>query len=410
MNNITGIRNRTIFNRAFNRDGGGGKKWWHHSDLDKTFLLAAYRDLTRNDLVITSQRQELDDLFQSVLGEELSIPQTFKRLFSGSQFSEYHRALVFMFAKYINVLPVSELGVIFEAGINRVVSQPFIPGSWPVRSKERRFFVPAVFTDKDAAADLALPIGYGQTIDQPSLVKLILEKAEIKPGDMVLEIGSGSGWVLAQLSHLVGERGRVFGAERVPKLRERGRSVLNSLGYTNIEFFEIDEKGFPLGLTEQMADAIDTIIISAEVPWDGTGYPFLERLAKYVKESGRIIFPANGAMKIIVGGGESRILMKNLFTGVAFVPLIIEKKLQLMLDEILLPHDYASQLQALLGLVETGEGVDLLIDKMRETGQQELQNMVIGTLQTTIDYYNGTEQKAAAFELQQVLNRVRIIK
>lgn len=86
-----------------------------------------------------------------------------------------------------------------------------------MRAAPRKFFVPAKLRGR-AYEDAALPIGYGQTISQPSTVVFILELLEADEGHVVLEAGYGSGWQTALLAHLVGVGGRVHAFEIVPQL------------------------------------------------------------------------------------------------------------------------------------------------------------------------------------------------
>lgn len=386
------LRNRTPFVRAFNRRpegpgnilrGGGGGEEIYLGDAGRLFLLAVFPDLIhgQGDRLFLPQRETLERLFQDTLQEKISVAELFRRLAGDLQLIAYHRNLLSVLCGMEGNAFVRGKGIDVNAHINSILSRPYIPEKWPAGVQHRRFFVPAVYTDVDVAADNPLLIGYGQIISQPSMVSFILEKAEIKPGDAVLEIGSGSGWVLAQLANLVGENGRVFGVEYVPELRDRGKLVLKRLGYTNIEYFEVDEKGFPEGLTDQMADSIDTIIISADVPWDGRGHAYILRLAKYVKQEGRIIFPADGCLNMAVGDGIT-LKIKTLLEKIRFDPLIIERNLQQMLEELLLPHGYTSQLQALLGLVGSDEGIKLLQERvLSDPGQQHLHAIVMRALQ-----------------------------
>ena len=84
-----------------------------------------------------------------------------------------------------------------------------------------------------AYEDGPLPIGEDQTISQPYIVALMIEAAEVKPGDRVLEVGAGSGYAAAVL-----EPDRRCGSTRssvIPSLAERAREHLSKLGYDNIE-------------------------------------------------------------------------------------------------------------------------------------------------------------------------------
>src|SRR3972149_4339388 len=82
-----------------------------------------------------------------------------------------------------------------------------------------------------AYEDRPLPIGLEQTISQPFVVALMTEALELTGSEKVLEVGTGSGYqaaILAELARLV------ITVERLPALAERAKSVLDSLGYTNI--------------------------------------------------------------------------------------------------------------------------------------------------------------------------------
>jgi protein-L-isoaspartate(D-aspartate) O-methyltransferase len=83
-----------------------------------------------------------------------------------------------------------------------------------------------------AYADDALPIGYAQTISKPSTVALMTEALELQSGDRVLELGTGSGYQAAVLSHLAE---RVYSVERIGALALRARRLLIELGIHNVE-------------------------------------------------------------------------------------------------------------------------------------------------------------------------------
>src|SRR3954451_6922056 len=83
-----------------------------------------------------------------------------------------------------------------------------------------------------AYEDGALPIGEGQTISQPYIVALMIEAAEIKPGDNVLEVGAGSGYAAAIVSQIAD---RVYAIERHSSLGHTARERFKKLGYDNIE-------------------------------------------------------------------------------------------------------------------------------------------------------------------------------
>ena len=96
-----------------------------------------------------------------------------------------------------------------------------------MRELGRRPFLPP--TEQPLAdVDLPLPIGHGQTNSQPSTVAGMLELLEVRPGDSVLDVGSGSGWTTAILARLVGPQGRVIGVERIPQLTGRAREAVDA--------------------------------------------------------------------------------------------------------------------------------------------------------------------------------------
>jgi protein-L-isoaspartate(D-aspartate) O-methyltransferase len=94
----------------------------------------------------------------------------------------------------------------------------------------RHEFVPPNLRD-DAYADQPLPIGYGQTISQPFIVALMTDLLNIRPTDVVLEIGTGSGYQAAVLAHLARQ---VHTIEIVPGLVESAADRLRRLGYGNV--------------------------------------------------------------------------------------------------------------------------------------------------------------------------------
>jgi protein-L-isoaspartate(D-aspartate) O-methyltransferase len=99
-----------------------------------------------------------------------------------------------------------------------------------MRTVPRHEFVPAE-QSHNAYANRPLPIGSGQTISQPYIVALMTELMQVKPGDRVLEIGTGSGYQAAVLSPLVRE---VYSIEIVPELGQRAAETLARLGYRNV--------------------------------------------------------------------------------------------------------------------------------------------------------------------------------
>src|SRR6516162_3555221 len=94
----------------------------------------------------------------------------------------------------------------------------------------REEFIP-VDARADAYEDGPQPIGYDQTISQPYIVAFMTEQLRLKPGDRVLEIGSGSGYQAAILAGLVAN---VYTIEIVEPLAKTAEATLQRLGFTNV--------------------------------------------------------------------------------------------------------------------------------------------------------------------------------
>ena len=113
------------------------------------------------------------------------------------------------------------------------------------RQVPRHEFVPADM--RDLAYDNGpLPIGEGQTISQPYIVALMTDLLVPQPEDVVLEVGTGSGYQAAILSRLVRQ---VYSIEIVDTLAAAARARLQRLGYTNVEVRSADERALVRGVT-----------------------------------------------------------------------------------------------------------------------------------------------------------------
>ena len=127
----------------------------------------------------------------------------------------------------------------------------------------------------------SLPIGEGQTISQPFLVALMTDLLDPKPADIVLEVGTGSGYQAAVLAGLVA---RVYTIEIVEPLGRRAKQLLEELGYRNVEVRIGDGyNGWP------EAAPFDSIVVTAapsEIP-----QPLIDQL----KLGGRMVIPAGGS-------------------------------------------------------------------------------------------------------------------
>lgn len=94
---------------------------------------------------------------------------------------------------------------------------------------DRSIFVPQKYIN-ELYEDKPLPIGYGQTISAPSIVAYMTELLELREGDKVLEIGTGSGYQTAILSYIVKEKGLIISIERIKELSEIAYKNLEKLG------------------------------------------------------------------------------------------------------------------------------------------------------------------------------------
>ncbi|MCX7834816.1 MAG: protein-L-isoaspartate(D-aspartate) O-methyltransferase [bacterium] len=173
----------------------------------------------------------------------------------------------------------------------------------------RHRFVPIQF-EEDAYEDTPLSIGYEQTISQPYIVAYMLEKLELQPNHKVLEVGSGSGYVVALLSQIVKE---VHGVEIIAELVNRSKFTLQTLGYQNAYIhLGNGRNGLP-----QFApfDAILISAASADLP---------SALTEQLRIGGHIIYPLqkNGFQYLELGIKQQNRLEKKLLVAVRFVPLV----------------------------------------------------------------------------------------
>jgi protein-L-isoaspartate(D-aspartate) O-methyltransferase len=160
-----------------------------------------------------------------------------------------------------------------------------------------------------AYQDKAFPIGEGQTISQPYTVAFQSEKLEIKPGDKVLEIGTGSGYQAIILMEL---GAKVYTIEYNKKLYDRTKVFLPKMGYKPFFFHGDGSKGLPAKAP------YDKIIVTAGAPVVPTA------LTDQLNEGGILVIPVGNREKQAM----LRITKKNgkLFTeeydNFAFVPLL----------------------------------------------------------------------------------------
>lgn len=165
----------------------------------------------------------------------------------------------------------------------------------------------------EADADVALPIGYGQTISQPRTVAIMFELLQPQKGQTILDVGSGSGWTSALLGYIVGEKGKVVAIERSHELFEFGKNNIEKFGYVSKGIVECCEGDGYAG--NDTYAPYDRILVSAmvdDVP---------EALKKQLKVGGMMVIPVHNDIWYLEKRGEDD-FYKEEFPGFAFVPLV----------------------------------------------------------------------------------------
>jgi len=176
----------------------------------------------------------------------------------------------------------------------------------------RHLFMDSGFIDH-AYVDKAFPIAADQTISQPYTVAFQTELMQVKPGDKVLEIGTGSGYQCAVLIEL---GAKVFSIERQQELFKKTFKFLPKIGYRAKKLIFGD--GYK-GLAEEAP--FDSIIVTA-------GAPFVPKpLLSQLKLGGRLVIPVGDSvqtMTLYLRKGEKE-FEKHEFGEFRFVPLLEDK-------------------------------------------------------------------------------------
>ena len=183
-----------------------------------------------------------------------------------------------------------------------------------MRAVPRHLFV-APGQERFAYDDRPLRISCGQTISQPYIVAKMTEALQLKGGDRVLEVGTGSGYAAAILAQIAD---RVVTIERHTALADEARKRLADLGYENVKVVCADGTlGHPV---EAPYDAIVVAAASPKIP---------ETLVRQLADGGRLVLPVGGR-----SFGQSLVratkmpdgtLQQDNLGGVIFVPLIGEE-------------------------------------------------------------------------------------
>lgn len=181
----------------------------------------------------------------------------------------------------------------------------------------REEFIPPAYKSM-AYVDAPIPIGYGQTTSALHMTAWLCEAAELQPGQKVLEVGGGCGYMAAVYAEIVGRggaKGHVYTIEIIPQLAKMARENLQRLGYSNrVTVIEGDGT-----LGYEPGKPYDAIIVTAASP--DVPKPLTEQL----KMGGRLLIPIGSPgfyqdLVLVRKVSESKLEAKSL-GGCAFVPL-----------------------------------------------------------------------------------------
>ncbi|MEF3691653.1 MAG: protein-L-isoaspartate O-methyltransferase [Candidatus Moraniibacteriota bacterium] len=180
---------------------------------------------------------------------------------------------------------------------------------------ERVEFVPKDI-ELSANADVPLPIGFGQTISQPTTVAIMLELLDPREGNKILDIGSGSGWSTALLAYIVGEKGKVIALERIKELCDFGRKNIRKMKNINKGTVEIYNMDGSRGYAARAP--YDRILVSA------SGEEICQELKDQLKIGGKLVMPVYNKLHYLEKRGENDFYEEK-YPGFMFVPLITKR-------------------------------------------------------------------------------------
>jgi protein-L-isoaspartate(D-aspartate) O-methyltransferase len=175
---------------------------------------------------------------------------------------------------------------------------------------QRHKFIPEKYLGlSDPYGDHPNPIGHNQTISQPYIVAYMTERIDPKPGDKVLEVGTGSGYQAAILAEVGAD---VYSIEIIPELAEHARKALAAEGYARVHVLTGDGyKGWP---EHAPYDEIIVTCAPDDVP---------QALADQLKEGGRMIVPVGeGSQQLVILRKKAGKVEKEDDIPVVFVPMV----------------------------------------------------------------------------------------
>jgi protein-L-isoaspartate(D-aspartate) O-methyltransferase len=177
---------------------------------------------------------------------------------------------------------------------------------------DRKNFVPENL-EYEAYVNAPLPIGWGQTISQPATVAFMLELLRPERGNIILDVGAGSGWQTAILAEIVGKKGKVFAIELLEKLAEFGKGNVDKYGFVSSNRVEFIHGDAELGLPDKAP--FDRIIAAAsakEIPgaWKDQ-----------LKIGGRLVAPVGSSVRLLIKKGNNEFEESD-NPGFAFVPFV----------------------------------------------------------------------------------------
>ena len=160
-----------------------------------------------------------------------------------------------------------------------------------------------------AYVDEALPTLAGQTISQPYTVAFMFELLRPKKNDIILNVGSGSGWTVGLLSEIVGTGGHVTGTEIYPELVKHGLNNMSKFDYNNYDILQAQESF--LGIRGGKFDKILVDASAMELPL---------QLVKQLKPKGTMVIPIGDSIVKVEFEADGRI-RQEAYPGFLFVPL-----------------------------------------------------------------------------------------